>query len=294
MKELSNEVTGKRINVLTLPIVNPKAAGIDVAATMHMVAVAPGAAAVNVREFGAFTEDLYQIATWLKECQVTTVAMESTGVYWKQLYLVLIEEGLEVALVNASHVKNVTGKKTDMEDAMWIQKLHSCGLLRSSFLPDDATESLRSLVRHRKRLLEDGSKYVLRMQKALELMNIKLHAVISDIMGKTGKAIVQAILGGERKAENFLQYIDSRIKAPAETIRKSLVGNWRPEHLFLLEENYKLYEFIQQRVSRCDQEIEQYLQKQAAISNEGIVEPAPEDSEKKRKRRRTRIIRPLM
>ena len=282
MKELSNESTVKRINVLTLPVVNANAAGIDVAATMHTVAVGPGAATVNVREFGAFTEDLYQIACWLKDCQVTTVAMESTGVYWKQLYLVLIEQGFEVALVNARHVKNISGKKTDMEDAMWIQKLHSCGLLRSSFLPDDATESLRSLVRHRKRLLEDGSKYVHRMQKALELMNIKLHGVISDLMGKTGKAIVQAILGGERKAENFLQYIDPRIKAPAETIRKSLVGNWRPEHLFLLEENYKLYEFIQQRVSRCDQEIEQYLQKQAAISNEGIVEPEPEDIEKKK------------
>lgn len=283
MKELPNESKAQRVNVLTMPIVNANAAGIDVAATMHTVAVRPGADTVTVKEFGAFTEDLYQIAAWLKSCSVTTVAMESTGVYWKQLYLVLVEQGFEVALVNASHVKNVSGKKTDMEDAMWIQKLHSCGLLRSSFLPDDATESLRSLVRHRKRLLEDSSKYVLRMQKALELMNIKLHGVISDLMGKTGKAIVQAILGGERKAENFLQYLDPRIKAPIETIRKSLVGNWRPEHLFLLEENYKLYEFIQQRVSRCDQEIEQYLQKQAAISNEGIVEEVPVDSSVKKK-----------
>jgi transposase len=283
MKELPNESKVQRVNVLTMPIVNADAAGIDVAASMHTVAVRPGADKVTVREFGAFTEDLYEIATWLKSCSVTTVAMESTGVYWKQLYLVLIEQGFEVALVNASHVKNVSGKKTDMEDAMWIQKLHSCGLLRSSFLPDDATESLRSLVRHRKRLLEDGSKYVLRMQKALELMNIKLHGVISDLMGKSGKAIVQAILGGERKAENFLQYLDPRIKAPVETIRKSLVGNWRAEHLFLLEENYKLYEFIQQRVSRCDQEIEQYLQKQAAISNEGIVEEVPVDSGVKKK-----------
>jgi transposase len=285
MKESTHEPTGKRLNVLTMPIVNPDAAGIDVAATMHTVAVRPGADKVNVREFGAFTEDLYQIAAWLKECQVTTVAMESTGVYWKQLYLVLIEQGFEVALVNAHHVKNVTGRKTDMDDAMWIQKLHSCGLLRSSFLPDDTTESLRSLVRHRKRLLEDGSKYELRMQKALELMNIKLHGVISDLMGKTGKAIVQAILAGERKAENFLQYIDPHIKAAPETIRKSLVGNWRAEHLFLLEENYKLYEFIQQRVGRCDQEIEQYLQKQAAVSNEGIIEDVPQQNIEKKKRK---------
>jgi len=285
MKESANEPTGKRLNVLTMPIVNPDAAGIDVAATMHTVAVRPGADKANVKEFGAFTEDLYQIAAWLKECQVTTVAMESTGVYWKQLYLVLIEQGIEVALVNAHHVKNVTGRKTDMDDAMWIQKLHSCGLLRSSFLPDDTTESLRSLVRHRKRLLEDGSKYELRMQKALELMNIKLHGVISDLMGKTGKAIVQAILAGERKAENFLQYIDPHIKAAPETIRKSLVGNWRAEHLFLLEENYKLYEFIQQRVGRCDQEIEQYLQKQAAVSNEGIIEDVPQQNIEKKKRK---------
>jgi transposase len=284
MKESPKETEGKKLNVLTMPVVNADAAGIDVAASMHVVAVRPGADTVNVREFGAFTEDLYQIASWLKQCQVTTVAMESTGVYWKQLYLVLVEQGFEVALVNAGHVKNVTGKKTDMDDAMWIQKLHSCGLLRSSFLPDDATESLRSLVRHRKRLVEDSSKYVLRMQKALELMNIKLHGVISDLMGKTGKAIVEAILGGERKAENFLQYIDPRIKAEHETIRKSLVGNWRGEHLFLLEENYKLYEFVQQRVERCDQEIELYLQKQVAVSNEGILEKEPEQNAVKKKR----------
>jgi transposase len=196
---------------------------------------------------------------------------------------VLVEQGFEVALVNAHHVKNVTGKKTDMDDAQWIQKLHSCGLLRSSFLADDATESLRSLVRHRKRLQEDGSKYVLRMQKALELMNIKLHGVINDLMGKTGRSIVEAILAGERKAENFLQYLDPRIKASADTIRKSLVGNWRAEHLFLLEENYRLYEFLQQRVGRCDQEIEQYLQKQAAATNEGLIEEAPLDEEVKKK-----------
>lgn len=272
MKESTGDSKGKKINVLSLPIVHENAAGIDVASSMHTVAVRPGADVVNVREFGAFTEDLYQISEWLSKCGVTTVAMESTGVYWKQLYLVLVEQGFDVALVNAHHVKNVTGKKTDMDDAQWIQKLHSCGLLRSSFLADDATESLRSLVRHRKRLQEDGSKYVLRMQKALELMNIKLHGVINDLMGKTGKAIVEAILAGERKAENFLQYLDPRIKASADTIRKSLEGNWRSEHLFLLEENYRLYEFLQQRVSRCDQEIEQYLQKQAAVNNEGLIE----------------------
>lgn len=262
----------KIINVVSLPVVNPDAAGIDVAARMHAVAVPPGRDSVNVKEFGAFTEDLILIAEWLKKCKVITVAMESTGVYWRQLYLVLIEHGFEVSLVNARHVKNVTGRKTDMDDAQWIQKLHSCGLLTSSFLPDDATESLRSLVRHRKRLIDDSSRYVLRMEKALELMNIKIQGVLSDLMGKTGTAIVEAILRGERNPENFMQYVDYRIKASAEDIKKSLQGNWRSEHLFLLEENYSLYGFLQQRIIRCEKEIEDHLQKMVAMNNEGIFE----------------------
>lgn len=260
------------VNVVSLPIVNPDAAGIDVAARMHAVAVPPGREPVSVKVFGAFTEDLLTIAEWLKVCKVDKVAMESTGVYWKQLYLVLIEHGFEVSLVNAKHVKNVTGRKTDMDDAQWIQKLHSCGLLTSSFLPDDSTESLRSLVRHRKRLIEDSSRYVLRMEKALELMNVKIHSVISDLMGKSGTAILEAILAGEREPENFMQYVDYRIKADPVEIKKSLKGNWRTEHLFLLEENYKLYGFLQQRIISCENEIEMHLQKKVAINNEGIIE----------------------
>ena len=153
-------------SAVSMPIVNPDAAGVDISATMHAVAVPPDRDEVCTREFGAFTQDLISIAEWLKKCRITTVAMESTGVYWKPLYTVLLEYGFSVALVNARHVKNVTGRKNDMDDARWIQKLHSCGLLSSSFLPDDMTESLRVLVRHRKRLIADSSKYVLRIQKA--------------------------------------------------------------------------------------------------------------------------------
>jgi len=262
----------KKVNVVAMPVVNADAAGIDVAATMHAVAVSPDRDGETVKQFGAFTEDLLAIAVWLKQCEVTKVAMESTGVYWKQLYLVLIEHGFEVSLVNAKHVKNVTGRKTDMDDAQWIQKLHSCGLLTSSFLPDDTTESLRSLIRHRKRLIDDASRYVLRMEKALELMNVKIHSVISDLMGKTGTAIVQAIIAGEREPENFIQHIDYRIKADHEEIKKSLKGNWRAEHLFLLEENYKLYEFVQERIISCEKEIEVHLQKMVALNHEGIIE----------------------
>lgn len=268
-----------------MALVNADAAGIDVSSTMHAVAVPPGRDIEHVREFGSFTEDLVAIADWLKQCGITTVAMESTGVYWKQLYLVLIENGFEVLLVNARNIKNVTGRKTDMDDAQWIQKLHSCGLLTSSFLPDESTQTIRTLVRHRKRLVEDSSKYVLRMQKALELMNIKIHSVINDLMGKTGTAILEAILRGEREAENFLQLVDARIKADPETIKKSLRGNWREEYLFVLAENYELYLFIQKRIGACENEIEKCLQQQIAINHEGVIEPLEKTPQKSKKKK---------
>ena len=282
-KETKNQA--KKKSVVSMPIVNVDAAGIDVSANMHAVAVPIDRDTENVKQFGAFTEDLLAIATWLKRCQISTVAMESTGVYWKQLYLVLLDHGFEVSLVNAKHVKNVTGRKTDMDDAQWIQKLHSCGLLKSSFLPDAATENLRSLVRHRKRLLEDSAKYVLRMQKALELMNIKIHSVINDLMGKTGTAIIKAILQGEREPENFLQFVDGRIKADHETIKKSLTGNWHNEHLFILAENYELYTFIQKRIICCEGKIEECLQKQLAVHNEGIIEAVTNSLQKANKKK---------
>lgn len=260
--------------------VNPDAAGIDVSASSHVVAVPLGRDKVNVKEFGAFTEDLQDIVKWLKSCNIDTVAMESTGVYWRQLFLVLVEAGFEVLLVNAKHVKNVSGRKTDESDAMWIQKLHSCGLLRSSFLPDEQIQKLRSFTRHRKSLIDDSGRYLLRMQKAMELMNIKLHSVISDIMGKSGRAIVEAIIGGERDANNFLGHVDARVKASPETIRKSLVGNWREEHLFALAENYEMYKFAHEKIRHCEVKIEQCLQEMAAINNEGVIESvAPENNQ---------------
>lgn len=273
-------------SAVSMPIVNPDAAGVDISATMHAVAVPPDRDEVCTREFGAFTQDLISIAEWLKKCRITTVAMESTGVYWKPLYTVLLEYGFSVALVNARHVKNVTGRKNDMDDARWIQKLHSCGLLSSSFLPDDMTESLRVLVRHRKRLIADSSKYVLRIQKAFEMMNIKIHSVINDLMGKTGSAILEAIIAGERKADNFMQYVDSRIKADEETIKKSLTGNWRDEQIFMVAENYELYKYVQKKIISCEDKIEQYLQKQAAVNNEGFIEnmvSEPKSTSKKKK-----------
>jgi transposase len=196
-----------------MPLVNPNAAGIDIGDMLLSVAIPEGRAPESVKNFSAFTCDLLSISHWLKENGIETVAMESTGIYWKNLYSVLVQDGFEVYLVNAKHTKNVTGRKTDESDAQWIQRLHSCGLLNSSFLPDDQTETLRTLVRFRKSLTQDSTRYILRMQKSLESMNIKISTVISDIVGKTGTAIVKAIIEGERIPVNFLPFVDSRIKA---------------------------------------------------------------------------------
>ncbi len=265
---------------VSMTLVHPNAAGIDIGDSFHAVAVGSDRDPVNVRRFGAFTEDLENIAAWLEECGIDSVAMESTGVYWKNLFAVLIRRGFEVYLVNAKHTRNVTGKKDDESDAEWIQRLHSCGLLKSSFLPDDHTETLRTLVRHRRSLTQDSSRYVLRMQKALELMNIKIHTVITDITGKTGTAILKAIIGGERDPKNFLSLIDGRIKAKPDTILKSLQGNWRQEHLFLLTQCYNLYQHMQLQIELCESEIKKVLELMAGHEKR---QPSPPSVKKKNK-----------
>src|SRR6266536_2901322 len=217
-------------NIVEMALVNAYAAGIDISDKEHVVAIPEGVAAERVRKFGTMTCDLELLVSWLIECCIKTVAMESTGVYWKPLFSMLIRAGFEVYLVNSKHVKNITGRKTDEDDAMWIQKLHSCGLLHSSYLPDDEQDTLRTLVRYRRVLIEDCSRFINRMQKSLELMNIKFHTVISDITGQTGKAVIEAIIAGERNAANFLPLINSRVKANHENIRKSLEENWKDKN----------------------------------------------------------------
>jgi transposase len=255
-----------------MPLVNEHAAGIDISDTEHVVAVPESVCSDRVRKFGAMTCDLKLLVAWLKACLIETVAMESTGVYWKPLFSLLVSEGFEVYLVNSKHVKNVTGRKTDEDDAMWIQKLHSCGLLKSSYLPDDEQDALRTLTRYRRTLVQDSSRFINRMQKSLELMNIKFHTVISDIVGQTGKAVVEAIIAGERNAANFLPLIGKGIKADHETIQKSLEGNWREEHLFTLKESYELYKIYQDRIKEFDKQIEKQLQCYEAKCNEGVIE----------------------
>src|SRR5215210_4637861 len=278
----------KKQNIVEMSLVNPNAAGIDISVKEHVVAIPEGRCTDHVKCFGTMTCDLAEIVVWLKENLIETVAMESTGVYWKPLFSLLIREGFEVYLVNSKHVKNVTGRKTDEDDAMWIQKLHSCGLLKSSYLPDEQQDALRTLVRYRRSLIQDSSRFVNRMQKSLEQMNIKFHTEISDIVGETGKAIVEAIIAGERNAENFLPLIGKRIKADHQTIKKSLTGNWQHEHLFTLEQSYELYKTFRNRIRRFDEEIEKQLQQYEASRNEGVIEdkilvPAPFKGQKKKK-----------
>lgn len=263
----------KRISQLT--VINPTAAGIDVSDTEMMLAYPINSEQLEVRVFGCFTRDLHSIAQTLKTKGITTVAMESTGVYWVALFLILEEYGFEIYLVNAKHVKNVTGRKDDESDAEWIQKLHSCGLLQASFQPDKMTRTLRSLVRHRKNLVQTSSTYLNRMQKALELMNIKLHTVISDIDGKTGMLIIEAILAGERNPEILADMRDKRIKASREEIIKSLEGYWTTEHLFELRQCYQLYCIHQQMINDCEKEIEKQLYEQIASKNKGILPDIP-------------------
>lgn len=259
----------KRISQLT--VINPNAGGIDVSDTEMMVAYPITEEQLEVRSFGCFTSDLESIVKCLKDKQITSVAMESTGVYWVTLFLMLKEAGIEVCLVNAKHVKNVTGRKDDESDAEWIQKLHSCGLLQASFQPENMMRTLRSIVRHRKNLVETSSIYLNRMQKALELMNIKLHTVISDIDGKSGRRIIDAILSGERNPEVLADMKDIRIKASREEIIKSLKGYWTTEHLFELGQCYRLHLTHRQMIEECDKEIEKLLMEQIASKNEGVL-----------------------
>jgi len=285
-KDMSVKVKKKRFSQ-GLPVYNPHAAGIDVGDTKHDVAIADGATGHEVREYLSFTEDIQELVAWLTEEGITTVAMESTGVYWLNLYLMLEEAGIEPYLVNAKHAKNVTGRKKDDTDAIWLHKLHSCGLLQKSFQPDGEIRTLRTYVRQRKKLINNGADCVRRMQKAMELMNLKLHTVISDILGKTGIQMIEAILSGERDPEAFLPLKDPRIKASDQEIKKSLVGIWKEEYLFLLQQAYDGYRFYQSQLKACEERIQKQLLNQAAKVLDGDITDLPQ--KKKRKPRKNQF-----
>ncbi len=241
-----------------LEIMNPDAAGIDIGSSVHYVCVPEGRDEQCVQKFSCFTEDLHNIAKWLKKCEVATIAMESTGVYWIPLFQILESYGFEVKLVNARHVKNVPGRKSDVQDCQWLQQLHSYGLLQGSFRPDDQMCVLRSYVRQRRSLIESASTHVLRMQKALVQMNIQLHKVISDITGVGGMQIIKAIIGGEKDTEKLAELRSSNMKNDNATIAKALTGDYREEHLFTLKQEFELYNVYQEKIAECDRSIEEH------------------------------------
>ena len=241
--------------------VNLNAAGIDVGATSHFVAVPADRAEQPVREFEAFTADLYRLADWLTECRVETVVMESTGVYWIPLFGVLEERGFEVMLVDPRRIKNVPGRKTDVLDCQWLQQLHTYGLLSGAFRPDEDIRRLRSYLRQRAMLVEYASHHVQHLQKALTKMNVKLRHVIRDLTGKTGMDIIEAIVRGERSPRRLAQLRDPRTKSDEKTIAKSLRGHWRQEHIFELSQALELYRVYQSKIAECDREIETQLER---------------------------------
>lgn len=242
-----------------LPVVNAHAAGIDIGSRFHVVALPPDRNKAPVQTFNAFTTDIVRMAKWLIDNGITTVAMESTGVYWVAVFETLQAYGLDVILVNARDARAVPGRKTDVNDAQWIQKLHACGLLKASFRPTKSIAELRSYLRVRERLLDYAAAHIQHMQKALTYMNIQLNLVVSDVTGVTGMRIIRAITAGERNAARLAAMRDVRCKSNAETIEAALSGNYQPEHLFALRQALIMYDAYQLQVKECDIEIEKVL-----------------------------------
>jgi transposase len=242
-----------------LEIVHPHAAGIDVGNSAHYVAVRPDRDPEPVRRFECFTADLHDLADWLKSCGVKTVVMQSTGVYWIPLYEILEDRGFEVYLVNARHTKNLPGRKSDVQESQWLLKLHTYGLLSNSFQPPAEIRVLRTYWRQRGEHVAGAAICILRMQKVLTQMNVQLANVISDISGLTGQAIIRAILNGERDPLKLAELSDWRVHASQEEIAKSLEGNWRPELLFVLQQEVDMYDTYQRRVAECDQQLQKHL-----------------------------------
>jgi transposase len=242
-----------------LEVTNPNAAGVDIGSASHYVSVPAERDDEPVREFKSFTVDIHKMADWLKACGVDTVAMESTGVYWIPVYEILERRGFKVLLVNARHVKNVAGRKSDVLDCQWLQQLHSYGLLRGAFRPADQVCVLRSLSRQRAMLLRLQARHIQHMQKALVQMNIQLANVISDVVGETGQKILRAIVAGERNEHVLAGMRNVRIKASEEDIVQSLRGNWRDEHVFALKQALELFDFYAKQVADCDALMEQQM-----------------------------------
>lgn len=257
---------------LSFEIISPHSAGIDVGSRFHMVAA--GQTAQDVKKFGVFTDDHNQMIRWLTQRGITSIAMESTGNYWQTLFDALQGAGFEVELVNGNQIKNVKGKKTDVQDCMWIQKLHSLGLLTGSFLPQADLQKLRTYYNHRQHLINQAARYVNKMQKAMRLMNIRLEVVLNDVTGKSGRAIIEAMLGGERNPVTLASLADYRVKTPKEEIARALEGNWREDLLFELRECLSFYDFYSAKIKECDDHLAVQIARLPKAKSAALTVPA--------------------
>ena len=244
---------------ISLEVVNPNAAGIDIGSRSHWAAV--GQDEQDIKEIGVYTEDHQKLSIWLKEHEVTTIAMESTGTYWQNIFSFLVAEGFEVILVNGRQTKNIKGKKTDILDCQWIQKLHTLGLLSSSFLPDSTTDIIRTYSRHRQNILKQSGATVQKMQKYLRLMNLRLDVVVNDIVGLTGKKIISAFIGGEKSGKELAKHRHYNIRKSEEEIAKALQYNGREDYFFALKQEWKTYLHLQKQIDETDKEIKKLLKK---------------------------------
>lgn len=262
-----------------MEVINPNCAGIDIGSRSHFVAV--GQEQSDVKEFGVYADDLVEICTWLKEHSVTSVAMESTGNYWQNLYVELMKSGFEVVLANGKFTKNIKGKKTDVKDARWIQKLHSIGLLTSSFLPDEQTEKLRTYCRQRENLLTLAAEATHKMQKYLKLLNFRLDVVVRDVCGLTGMAIIKDICDGNLDPVSLAKHRHYNCRKSEEEIAKALKGNNRSDFLFGLKQEYECYHFYQKKISECEKMISQFLKTQINTNPENKKLKTTEKSHKR-------------
>lgn len=291
MKKTAKKSRSKKLQKqkkLLAQCINPQAAGIDVGAHELVVSVDEICDDQPVRTFETFTEDILTMRDWLVECDVTTVAMESTGNYWITAFQILEAAGIEVCLVNACHVKGVPGRpKTDVYDAQWLRRLHRAGLLNKSFRPDDEVVTMRYLARHRETLVNHCSDVLRRLQKVLTEMNVKLHHVFSDIDGVSSWRIIEAILEGQRDPSVLWKLRDPRCKATEETFTKAINGDWRPEYLFVLTQCFEEYQAIKARMTKCDEQIAQACEKIASVIEPTEVMPTPAKKNQHRRKKNT-------
>src|SRR6266581_1198508 len=264
---------------LSLEVVHPDAAGIDIGNESHYVAVPPTRDSQSVRRFGCTTSELKEMAVWLKQCAIRTIALQSTGVYWIAVYDILEESGFEVYLVNARETKNLPGRKSDVQESQWLMKLHTYGLLRNSFRPSQEIRTMRTYWRQRNDLVQAAARHIHRIQKALTQMNVQLANVLTDVSGLTGQAIIKAILAGERDPHKLAEFRNPPVRASEEEIARSLEGHWEEDLLFVLQQEQDGYEFCQKQMAECDRQLNHYLEQREDCSQGASL---PEETRKGR------------